>query len=426
MSDSYHVNSRDARCPSWMPWVVCLSAGLFFLYEFFQLNLFDVINQPLREHFNINAEQLGWMSSTFLWANVLFLLPAGVIVDRFSIRRVILFALTSCVLGTFGFSLTHSFAWAAFFHAVTGMGNAFCFLSCMVLVSQWFAPPKRALVMGCIFTMAFLGGMLAHTPFAYLSNYYGWHKALLIDAGMGVLILGWIFIVVKDKPDSDVLTSTPPVNEGFFAGFLRALANCQNWFAGLYASCLNLPIMVLCALWGASYLIEVHKLTEIAASNVVSLIFMGSIIGCPLVGWLSDWMGRRKPLMVAGAIATLLNIVPLFTEMALSETMLGLIFFALGLFTSTQVIAYPVIAESNRLDHTGVATGLGSVIIMGGGAVGQILFGFLMKQHATTAEQHYNIADFQFAMWIFPITAIIALVAVILTRETYCASLEQE
>jgi len=420
LSVSFAVDCKATKpCSTWMPWLVCLSAGLFFLYEFFQLNLFDVINQPLRDEFNIDAAQLSWMSSTYVWANVLFLLPAGVILDRFSTRKVILAAMAICVLGTLGFASTNAFAWAAFFHSMTGVGNAFCFLSCVVLISKWFPPRRQALVIGCVVTMAFIGGMIAHTPLAYLCNQYGWRNALLIDAGVGAAIFVWILLIVKDKPKNAVLATVASLEkQAYSAVFLTVLANRQNWLAGLYTACLNLPIMVLCALWGASYLQEVHKLSTISASNVVSLILMGSIVGCPLVGWLSDSLGRRKPLMLAGAIATLLTVIPLFIGPALSETILSLLFFTLGLFTSTQVIAYPLIAESNRPENIGVATGMASVIIMGGGGVGQVLFGLLMRQHAEA--QHYAVADYQIAMWMFPIAAVVALTAILLTRETYC------
>ena len=360
------------------------------------------------------------MSSTYVWANVLFLLPAGVILVRCSTRKVILAAMAICVLGTLGFALTTVFSWAAFFHAMTGIGNAFCFLSCVVLISRWFPPRRQALVIGCVVTMAFVGGMMAHTPLAYLCKQYGWRNALLIDGGIGAMIFVWIFFMVKNKPKTQSSTDVASEQSGYASGFRQVLANRQTWLAGIYTSCLNLPIMVLCALWGASYLQEVHQLSAISASNVVSLIFIGSILGCPLAGWLSDSLGRRKPLMLVGAIATLLTAIPLFTGIALSETILSMLFFALGLFTSTQVIAYPLIAESNREENTGVATGMASVIIMGGGGFGQVLFGLLMRQHAGVATQHYGIADFQFAMWMFPIAAVVALVAILLTRETYC------
>lgn len=402
-----------------MAWVVCLSAGLFFLYEFFQLNIFDVINQPLRDDFHIDATQLSWMSSAYLWADILFLLPAGIILDRFSTRRVILNALLVCIIGTVGFALTDSFILASFFHFLSGIGNAFCFLSCVVLVSHWFPPRRQALVIGLLVTLAFIGGMMAHTPFAYLYDLFGWRRALLIDGAVGAAILLLIYWVVRDKPED----SPEPMQgnqEPVISGFINALSNRQNWLAGCFTSFLNLPIMVLCALWGASYLQIVYHLPEMAASNVVSLIFMGSVIGCPLAGWLSDSLGRRKPLMIAGALATLITVIPLFMHLDLSQFTLSLLFFALGFFTGTQVISYPMIAESNHADNTGAATGIASVIIMGGGGVGQVLFGWLMTHHSGTVVTEYTQADFQFAMWMFPIAAVAALIAVLMTRETYC------
>ncbi|HAU1153233.1 TPA: MFS transporter [Legionella pneumophila] len=402
-----------------MAWVVCLSAGLFFLYEFFQLNIFDVINQSLREDFHIDATQLSWMSSTYLWADILFLLPAGLILDRFSTRKVILTAMFVCVVGTIGFAVTESFFLASFFHFLSGIGNAFCFLSCVVLVSHWFPPRRQALVIGSLVTMAFIGGMMAHTPFAYLNDLFGWRRALLIDGVVGAFLILWIYMIVQDRPEKSPAHKL--TNEGqILSSFMKALSNKQNWLAGLYTSLLNLPIMVLCALWGASYLQVAHHLSDIAASNVVSLIFMGSVVGCPLVGWLSDTQGRRKPLMIFGAIATLITTIPLFINVVLTQMSLSILFFALGLFTSTQVISYPLVAESNQAENTGAATGIASVIIMGGGGVAQVLFGWLMAHHAGTNVTAYTVSDFQFAMWMFPVAAIAGLVAVLMTRETYC------
>jgi MFS family permease len=402
----------------WMAWIVCLSAGLFFFYEFFQLNVFDVINQPLRDEFQIDATQLSWMSSAYLWADILFLLPAGVILDRFSTRRVILIAMFICVIGTLGFAATNSFAWATFFHFLSGIGNAFCFLSCVVLVSHWFPPKRQALVIGSLVTMAFMGGMMAHTPFALLYEWLGWRQALLVDGMVGALLIVWIYCIVQDTPED--APKRLHRQDNIVAGFLSALTNRQNWTAGFFTSLLNLPIMVLCALWGASYLQAVHHLSDMAASNVVSLIFMGSVIGCPFLGWLSDTLGRRKPLMIIGAIATLLTLIPLFFNVVLSQTTLSILFFALGFFTSVQVISYPLIAESNPSYSTGAATGIASVIIMGGGGVGQVLFGSLMAHHAGGAAIQYTVADFQCALWMFPIAALAALFAVMFTRETLC------
>lgn len=420
MSQSVAVDSgRVVPRGDLMAWAVCLSAGLFFLYEFFQLNIFDVINQSLREDFHIDAARLSWMSSAYLWADLLFLLPAGIILDRFSTRTVILISMLVCVAGTVGFAITNSFILACFFHFLTGIGNAFCFISCVVLVSHWFPPRRQAFVIGSVVTMAFAGGMMAHTPFALLNELFGWRRALMIDGILGMVLLIWIYAIVQDRPED-----APKINRGHrsqqSSGFISALFNAQNWLSGLFASFLNLPIMVLCALWGASYLQVVHHLSDFSASNVISLIFMGSIVGSPFVGWLSDLQGRRKPLMLLGAVATLITVIPLFMDVVLSQTVLSILFFTLGFFTSTQVLAYPLVAESNSAENTGAATGIASLIIMGGAGAAQVLFGWLLSYHAGGSSVKYSSADFQYAMWIFPITVFIALIAVLLTRETFC------
>lgn len=422
MPGSFTTNSiHRFQQHAYMPWLVCLSAGLFFFYEFFQLNVFDVINPQLRHDFHMDATQLSWLSSTFIWANVLFLLPAGFILDRYPVRTVILTALFICLIGTFGFGIARSFTLAAFFHALTGIGNAFGLLSCVVLASRWFPPRRQALVIGCTVTMAFLGGMAAHTPFAYLNTHYGWRQAVCLDGVFGILIFVWIALFIRDK-QPNIVKSSKTIS--WHLSLKQSLLNRQNWFAGIYAACLNLPIMVLCALWGGSYLHEVHGFDTISASNIISLIFVGSIVGCPLVGWLSDTQGKRKPVMILGAVTTLLTVIPLFVGITLSQTILSILFIALGLFTSTQVISYPLIAESNTLHNTGTATGIASVIVMGGAGFAQVLFGFLMQQRAGYAVVHYTVADFQHAMWMFPIATMIALLMTLLMKETHCMAYE--
>lgn len=397
-------------------WLVCLTAGLFFFYEFFQLNVFDVINPSLQSDFHIQATQLGWLSSTFIWSNVLFLLPAGYLLDRFSVRKVILTALISCVLGTVGFAVTHSFLWAAIFRGLAGGGNAFCLLSCVVLISRWFPQQRQALVVGCVVTMAFLGGMMAHTPFAYLTDHFGWRFAMLIDACVGVGIGIFIARIVHNPPHYH--ETATQVSQTRANDIPKALANPQNWLAGLYTACLNLPIGVLCALWGGSYLVAVYHLKAFIAANIVSLIFIGSIVGCPLMGWLSDKQGQRKPIMLAGALLTGITLIPLCLQIHLSTFELSLIFFGLGLFTSTQVISYPLIAESNSKSNTGFSTGFASMIIMGSAGGIQVLFGWLMSLHQTSFST--SATDFQFAFWIFPIATLLALITCLLLRETHC------
>lgn len=399
-------------------WAVCLAAGFFFFYEFFQLNVFDVINPFLRDFFHIDAASLSSMSSSYLLANVLFLLPAGVILDRFSVRWVIAGALSICVLGALGFALTTSFKLAMIFHFFAGLGNAFCFLSCVVLISRWFPPKRQAFVTGIIVTMAFLGGMVAHAPFVWLVDLWGFRQALLIDGFVGIALLMIIVSIVRDYPPH----TKPPQNNlktPVFLSLRQVLSIPATFFGGLYTSLMNLPLMVLCALWGVSYLETVHHLTSFQASSVSGMMFFGSMIGCPLAGWLSDHMRKRKPIMFVGALLTLPVIISLIYIQNLSLTMLFILFFLIGLLTSTQVISYPLVAESNAPKYTGVAVGMASVIVMGGAGFAQILFGVLMGE-PMTLQNVYTAAHFECAMKMFIVATFLAVCSLFFIRETYC------
>ena len=45
-------------------------------------------------------------------------------------------------------------------------------------------------------------------------------------------------------------------------------------------------------------------LDRTAAAGVTSMVFIGWGVGAPVIGWLSDRIGRRKPPFVAGLVLT--------------------------------------------------------------------------------------------------------------------------
>lgn len=429
-SEVYHDENPSgfpsSNAVSRQAWVVCLSAAMFFFYEFIQMHMFNAINEDLRQAFQVNATELGVLSSTYLMADVLFLLPAGFLLDRFSTRKIILIAIGLCIIGTFGFALTHSLFWAGFYHFLSGIGNAFCFLSCIMLVSRWFPPKRQAFVIGLVVTLAFIGGVMAQTPLAWLAQKVGWRDALIIDAFLGLGILFLIYWNVVDRPPQHQQHTVTPSHQSqpLLAIIKAVFSNPQNWLAGLYISSLNLPIMVLDAVWGVSYIQKVHGFNSSQAANISAMIFFGSILGSPLVGWISDRIGRRKSPMLYGAIFSLLIIVLVIAFPSLSYWSLLTLFFLLGLSTSTQIIGYPMVAESNPEEITGSAMGLTSVLVMGGAGVAQVLYGYLLDFHwqgtMELGKRVYSAFEYQWAMWMFPIAFVLALIAMAIARETYC------
>lgn len=414
-------------------WLVCLTATLFFFYEFLLMNMFNAIAPSIERTFHVNATALGRLSADYFWADLLFLFPAGLLLDRFSTRKIILLAMGLCVGSTFGFAVANNLDYAGVFRFLSGIGNAFAFLSCIRLAARWFAPNRLALVAGVIVTVAMLGGMAAQTPLTLAVEHLGWRHAVLMSGAIGIVFLILIFLIVRDYPKSAVdqsqLEKQSLQSIGFWRSISLALKNRQNWLAGLYTNLLNMPLVLLGAIYGASYLHQVHGLSEEKASWVTSALFLGTIVGSPLMGWLSDKIARRILPMLIGAVLSLGLILILLYWPHLDLIKLASLFFLIGFVTSTQVISYPLVAESNPRALTGTSVGLASLIIMSGYAIFQPVCGMLMDLHwlghIVDGVPVYSLQDYRFAFLLIPAGFVIGLCATFFLKETRCHPLDE-
>jgi len=409
-------------------WVVVLTAALFFFYEFIQMNMFNSISSSLMSAFNINAEKLGDLSSFYFIANVVFLFFAGMLLDRCATRRVILVSLGVCILGTALFSFATSFAWACFFRFLTGIGSAFCFLSVIRLASRWFPVQKMAFVIGLIVTIAMIGGWVSQVPMTLLAQKFHWRVALQIDAALGLIFLFLIALIVKDYPDDHVAVHQAEqamIQEiGYFKSLKMAFLRLQNWLGGFYVCFMNLPVGLLGGLWGVIYLTHTHHISSVDASTVSSMLFLGTIVGSPVAGWISDKIELRRPPMLIGAIVSLVLILLVIYMQTFSFETLIILFFLIGFFTSTQIIGYPLVAENSNRMITAMSVSVVNISVQGGTGIFQPFFGYLLDKHMFMRTHHISsqfvASDFQWAMWIFPIGFVLAMIVVFALRETGC------
>lgn len=406
------------------PWIICFSASLFFFYEFMQMSVFNAIGADLLKDFSIRVTCLAGIAAAYSYTMVLLLLPAGILLDSFSPKKIILCAFSLSVIGTFLFSFTSTPITAELCRMLSGIGGAFAFISCIKLATRWFPGNKMSLVVGLIITLAFLGGALAQTPFTILTQKIGWQDTLRILASFGVLFISLIFIFVKDNNEA-VLKSMNPKNNSmpFIKRIILSIANMQTWLGAIYIMLMNLPIVLLGTLWGNLYLTEFKNFSSIQASYVDTMLFIGIMVGSPLFGLISDKLNRRKIPLFIGSTFTLLVSILLFTHIS-SMMVYMAIFFMLGFFSSAQGIGYPLIVENNSIEVSGTASGIASIIIMGGGALFKVFYGWVLDKnwHGTMSNKipYYSHHAFNIAMLILPISFFLSLWSIIFIKETYC------
>ena len=157
------------------------------------------------------------------------------------------------------------------------------------------------------------------------------------------------------------------------------------------------------------------------------MIFLGIIIGSPIFGSTSDWIHRRKPVMLIGAALSVATLSTIIFIPHMTFYPLLILFLLLGITTSSQVLIYPTIAESNPINFISTATSCVALIIDSIGAMVQILVGWILSIHWDGTKVKgiplYDHANWHFAM--LAIAALFALSFIVVTRlkETHCKSI---
>lgn len=406
-------------------WAICMVAALYFFYIFIQMTKFNAIGHDLMVDFKIDTAGLGALSSMYFWGNLIFLFPAGLMLDRFSAKRILIVAMSITIVCTFLFSIASGMATSSWCFLFIGLAGAFGLLLPLRLISRWL-PEKMALASGLTVTIGFLGAMISQAPLTSLVDAIGWRHAMQINALLGVGLLILFIVVIRDYPagvSREMSQAEATSIAGLWRSLKAAITNRQNWAFGLYTCLINLPIFVFGAVFGAGYLEQVHHLAPTEAAFANGLLFLSAMVGSPVFGWISDVMKKRKlPMYIGGVI----SLIVMFMLMYLPLGVVGVyvMFLALGFFTSAQVITYPVIAESNVPENIATGLGMGSTLIMSGGAFLVPLFGVLLNMHWNGAMQNgaplHTLADYQFASWMLPISFIIGIAAIIFGKETKC------
>lgn len=426
MVDEYQEdNAAETKLKEgFLPWLVCLSASLFFFYEFIQGNMFASIADNIMQDFHIQADKMAYLSSCYYLANVLFLFIAGIILDKYSAKKTILIAMLVCVASTFLIAHAHSFYLALLCRFMTGIGSAFCFLGPIRLASRWFPPRRMAMVSGIIVTFAMMGGMLAQYPLTRLVNEFGWRSAVMQVGwlGTGMLIFMTFGIIERKAPASarKVMNTTR-------ASLLSIYTNRQTLRAATYTSLMNMAIAVFGAMMGSLYLAQRLDISKQDAAFINSMLFLGAIIGGPFIGWISDKLALRILPMKVAALASLATLL-LILFAPISVLGMKILFLLLGFFTAGQIISYALVVESSPPAITATAVSTISILTQGGYILYQNLFGFLLTHHGGMHMLNgipvYSLSAYQYAAMILPLGLLIAFFALSGLKETHGRHIE--
>lgn len=423
-----------------LPWIVCGLAAGFYCYEYLLRITPGIMVEHLQIAFKQNglpldATQIGHLSAFYYYAYTPMQLPVGIMMDRYGPRNILTMAVLSCAVGTLLFATTSEIMIASIGRFLIGFGSAFAFVGVLKLATIWLPPNRFALVSGLATTLGMIGAMFGETYLTVLVEDIGWRETLNYSSYIGFVLFPIIWLIVRDTPPRedmhhvDVSAVKEISYKEMWLDTLLALKNKQIWINGLVGCLMMAPTVVFAELWGASYFKTVYGFSIAQATKAVSMMFLGWAIGGPLVGYLSDKIQRRKPLLTLGSlIVTLLLFFTLYYP-GLSFHHICILLFLVGFFSSAEIICFAIGRENCPMNLAGTVVAVTNFMVVCSAAF-QVLAGHILDKtwDGTMVDMMkvYSADSYHAAMLLLPVLSFGAFLLSFFLKETHCKQVVKE
>jgi MFS family permease len=370
--------------------IAWLLTATYYFYQYMLRSAPAVMMPQLSDAFGMSATAVASMAGVFYYGYSPFSLVAGVAMDRIGPRRAVPIGAAAVGVGALLFA-TGNTELATLGRFLQGAGGVFALVGAAFIATTNFPASRAATLIGAtqMFGMAggsagqFLVGPMISAGIVWSTFWFGMGVAGLV---IGVLL----FLLLPEAPakrrDDDWLKSAGRT-------LLLVFRNPQSILCGIIAGLIFIPTTIFDMVWGVRYLQDAHGMDYPSAVMRSATVPLGWIIGCPLLGLVSDRLGRRKPVIIAGGVvlfvclAWILYGVPGFVP----PYVLGLV---AGLGSGAAMIPYTVIKEVNPPEASGTATGVVNFINFTFSALlGPVFAGLLLRVSGgaeTMTPEHYQ------------------------------------
>jgi MFS family permease len=402
-------------------WIIWALAALFFFSEYFARVAPSVMVTDLMRAFNVHALSLGALSAAFYYGYVGMQLPVGALMDRFGPRCLLTVMAMLCGVSCLVFAHSHDLGAAASGRFFMGFSAAFAFVGALKLASLWFPAERLGFMTGFTQALGMLGAAMGEGPVSGVVATFGWRQTME-DIGIILIILAVLIgLIVRDHP-RDETTHRPVTTEPIIKSLHIVIKNPQTWVNGLVVGFLYAPTAAFAELWGPDYFHRVSAIDLKTAASIISAIFIGWGISSPLIGMLSDRLGRRKPIVIGSVVC---SGVLMGLALYLPHTPVWLLFTLMFLYGVSNVgvaTCYAIACEQNTISVGGTSMAFANMASVLVGALFQPIIGWLLDlnwgHHFSHGVPFYSAQDFHHAMLALPACFIISLVACLFLKET--------
>lgn len=393
-----------------LAWVV---AAVYYFYQYVMRSAPSVMMPQLSDAFGVSTLGVASIVGLFYYGYSPFSLVAGAAMDRLGPRRVVPIGAVVAGMGALLFA-TGSSQVGSIGRILQGAGGVFAPVGAIYIASKYFPPSQAATLIGATQMFGMAGGAVGQFGVGPLiSNGLSWDRFWIWLGVAGLAIGGLLFLLL---PKEDRTEKHDGGWRSSIDAFSTVFKNPQSILCGLIAGLIFIPTTIFDMIWGVRYLQEAHGFDYASAVMHSATVPVGWIIGCPLVGFISDRIGRRKPVIIGGAGVLLVCLAwILFGNTGVFPPyMIGLV---AGVASGVAMLPYTVIKEANPPQFGGTATGVVNFLNFTFSALLGPVFAWIL-QHVSGGAGQMESGHYQMAFAPLLLGVVCAIALTLLLKET--------
>ena len=398
-------------------WLLC---AIFYFFQYAVRSAPGIMQEQLTAAWGGN--HIGTIVSAYYIAYAVMALVAGVLLDRYGARRTIpvgvvvvgigclIFAQGSLIAGMLGYVLQ-------------ALGAIFAFIGSSYVAARYLPQRLLALFIGLTQCLGMAGAAFGSKPVQMAidpagSFHVGWQYVWVAFAIAGFVLAAAIWFIMPDEGGDSASHHAPLSAKALLHPFKIIFGNIQSWLAGIVGGLLFLPTTIGALVWATSFLHSGEHMTMAAAASDASMVPIGWVIGCPLLGYISDKLGRRKPVLIGGALLMLVAglaaiYVPVGTLPPYSVALV------LGIASGAAMIPFSMMKEVNPAEVKGTAAGVMNFLVF---VTTGLMSPFISKLMAPSVDAPLSLEQFQIAFLPLVAGVVVAIGLSFFLRETGTAA----
>lgn len=334
-----------------VPWIIWMITLGFCLYQFVLRVFPGNVQSELMSEFQIDATAFGLFSAAYYIGYAGFQIPLAILMEKFGPRKIVTLAAFICAIGCWIMVSTDSWNMAIISRFMIGVGSVVGFLGTTKVIIDWFDVKNQTKMIGLSMSIGLLGALYGGKPIRMLVEEFHWEWVLLslglVSAAIAVIALIMIPKTRKCPADPIIMAQQPPSSTPNSESLLRQIIPLFKNRTFIILIIANF-LMVGCLegfadVWGPKYLSIAMDMNKSEASLITSFIFLGMIIGAPLLSLIADKTGKHIILtgLCGVAMAVSLGTLLLWPEW-FSLVGLKLLMLCIGVFSGYQALAFAI------------------------------------------------------------------------------------